>query len=65
MGNRGDVSFIKKRIPNSPCLSTKGNTHKNTLSNMFSILIYRILEKKSDEKFTCPELVNTLINMKI
>jgi len=30
-----------------------------------SLLIYRILEKKLDEKFTCSELVSTLRDMKM
>lgn len=33
------------------------------LTCFLSLLIYRILEKKLDEQFTCPELVNTLKNM--
>ncbi len=42
---------------------TRIKTH--FLTCFLSLLIYRILEKKSDEKFTCPELVNTLKNMKM
>lgn len=33
------------------------------LTCFLSLLMYRILEKKLDEKFTCPELVNTLRKM--
>ncbi|WP_269412169.1 IS1634 family transposase [Lentibacillus daqui] len=33
------------------------------LTCFLSLLMYRILEKKVDERFTCPELVSTLRNM--
>lgn len=33
------------------------------LTCFLSLLIYRILEKKLDERFTCPELISTLRNM--
>ncbi|GAB3803514.1 IS1634 family transposase [Virgibacillus kimchii] len=33
------------------------------LTCFLSLLIYRILEKKLDERFTCPEIINTLRNM--
>lgn len=35
------------------------------LTCFLSLLIYRILEKKLDEQFTCPELISTLRNMKV
>lgn len=35
------------------------------LTCFLSLLIYRILEKKTDERFTCPELVSTLRDMKM
>jgi transposase len=35
------------------------------LTCFLSLLIYRILEKKLNENFTCPELINTLRNMKM
>jgi len=35
------------------------------LTCFLSLLIYRILEKKLDEQFTCPELISTLRDMNI
>lgn len=35
------------------------------LTCFLSLLIYRILEKKLNDQFTCPELVSTLRNMKM
>lgn len=35
------------------------------LTCFLSLLIYRILEKRLDEQFTCPELINTLKEMKM
>src|SRR5699024_3316222 len=33
------------------------------LTSFLSLLIYRILEKKLDEEFTCPKIISTLRNM--
>lgn len=35
------------------------------LTCFLSLLIYRILEKKLDEQFTCPKIISTLRNMKM
>lgn len=44
-------------------LQKDGHIKAHFLTCFLSLLIYRILEKKLDETFTCPELVNTLRNM--
>lgn len=58
--------ILKSEFQSRPVYLQKDTRIKaHFLTCFLSLLIYRILEKKLDEQFTCPELISTLRNMKM
>jgi len=58
--------ILKSEFQSRPVYLQKDTRIKaHFLTCFLSLLIYRILEKKLDEQFTCPELISTLRDMKM
>lgn len=58
--------ILKSEFKARPVYLQKDNQIKaHFLTCFLSLLIYRILEKKTDDRFTCNELVGTLKDMKV
>jgi transposase len=58
--------ILKSEFRSRPVYLQKDTQIKaHFLTCFLSLLIYRILEKKLNEQFTCPELINTLKEMKM
>lgn len=58
--------ILKSEFRSRPVYLQKDTQIKaHFLTCFLSLLIYRILEKRLDEQFTCPELINTLKEMKM
>lgn len=58
--------ILKSEMSSRPVYVRKGNRIKaHFLTCFLSLLVYRILEKKLDEAFPCPEIIDTLRNIKV
>lgn len=58
--------ILKSEMSTRPVYVRKDDRIKaHFLTCFLSLLIYRILEKKIDEAFTCPEIIETLRNMRV
>ena len=66
MGNRRKLQNHEVRVRGKACVcQTEDRIKAHFLTCFISLLVYRLLEKKLGEQFTCNQILETLRNMNV